>query len=114
MAIEYLSFFSYQGKPLSRETREAVRDIAYWMREHNQKKKSFKSENLELRIWTNFDTAVIGSISGLRFWATIETDDGRIEIDFMIREDLSRDDVRTQSAASLWLDLSQSHAASHN
>jgi len=73
------------GCCLTDRDREILMYAAMHMARDKIGRKSLKGENFEGEITTDFESADLGGIGGMRFSAKLETDVGERRVDFLVR-----------------------------
>ena len=72
------------GKPLTNDVRYAVLRAGYEMFATGSRRQAFKSESCEGIVATEGKWALLGSIGGVMVEATIESDNGKTSVQFLM------------------------------
>lgn len=89
--MEGIYCLMFGGKGLTDRISSVLYKAACKMFQTNSKKKSVKFSDSEAIIRTQFSTAIIGSISGTKFVADVESDEGKTHVEFLVaNSDLDR------------------------
>jgi hypothetical protein len=74
---------------LSKEARFRLLANATEMYLNGEKERPIESDDYEGRLCTNGEFGLIGTVSGMKFRAEIDTDDGRAVLSFLVNEQTS-------------------------
>ena len=73
------------GVSLSRRMADVLFDTACLMLKEGKERKNIKDPEIEGEVRTHFDQQVLGSISGVEFRATVETNLGTGDVKYLVR-----------------------------
>jgi hypothetical protein len=101
------------GAALSTVVSNKLFSTAVEMYRKDVKKQSIKENGLEGRVRTDFQHVAMGSISGVRFFADVESEKGKTSIEYLVRiRDLTEEITEEFLSKGFWVSLNSKMARS--